>query len=124
MKVGPQADAFGEFLMTKLRDEAIDFFDGLATGGVKSPRTAALRTALASMTPEQRDVTRRAVVAAVDHGLHAFLFALDEGGTPTAEVVVTVDGQNVVDQSDGVYGELFGDQGWFARHSRHGAGPD
>ncbi len=119
MKAGPQANKFGKFLMATLRDEAIDFLDRLAAGSVKSPRTKALRDDLARVTPEQRDIARHATIAAIDDGLHDFLFALSEEGQ---HVVVTVDGHNVAEQSDGLHGELFGDTGWFSKYSRHGPG--
>jgi hypothetical protein len=122
MKAGPQANRFGEFLMTTLRDEAIDFFDRLAAGRMKSYRDKTLADDLARLTPEQREIARRSVIAALDHGLHDFLFALSEGQELGASVAVTVDGRNVAEQSDGLHGELFGDSGWFSKYSRHGQG--
>ena len=123
--MGPEADRFGAFVMANLRDKAIDFFDGLSCGRWKSARTQPLQAALAAMTFEQRAVVRRCVIAAVDAGLHDFLFALGEVHDRTKGIAVLVDGRNVAEQSDGLHGELFSDDGWFARHSRHGepAGP-
>src|SRR5947209_3320537 len=68
MRVGPEADRFGAFVMANLRDKAIDFFDGLSCGRWKSARTQPLQAALAAMTFEQRAVVRRCVIAAVDAG--------------------------------------------------------
>jgi hypothetical protein len=105
--------------MTKLRDEAIDYFDRLAAGWWKAAGTKALQDDLAGLTPEQRDVARRCVIAALDHGLHSFLFALSEGESPGGGATVTVAGCDVAEQSDGLHGELFGDDGWFAKFSRY-----
>lgn len=124
MRVGPEADKFGAFLMANLRDKAIDFFDGLALGRWKSPRMQPLQTALAALTPEQRAVARRCVLAAVDAGLHDFLFALGDAHDRGEGIAVLVDGHNVAEQSDGLHGELFTGEGWFARHSRHGEPAD
>jgi hypothetical protein len=124
MKAGPQADRFGAFAVAHLRDAALDFFEGLADGHRKSPRTQALQAALAAMTPEERAVVRRCVRAAVDHGVHDFLVALTDAHDRSEGVAVVVDGQDVADQSDGLHGELYGDSGWLARYSKHGSGAE
>jgi hypothetical protein len=120
MKAGPQADRFGAFVVANFRDAAINFFDGLARASWKSPRVQGLQAALAALTPEQRAVVRRCVIEAVDDGLHDFLFALQEAHNRGDGIAVMVDGQNVADQSDGLPAELFSDEGWLARYSKHG----
>jgi hypothetical protein len=124
MKVGPQAEKFGAFLMANLRDGAVDRFDSLASNHLKSPRTESLRKTLAAMSAEDRAVVRRCVLACVDTGLHDFLFALQQIADFDNDITVAVDGKNIVEQSDGLHGELFGDNGWFARYSKHGQNPE
>lgn len=124
MKVGAQANKFGGFLVTNLRDAAIDRFDSLATNHLKSPSTESLRKALARMSAEDRTVVRRCVLACVDTGLHDFLFALQQVADFDDDIHVVVDGNNIVEQSDGLHGELFGDKGWLARYSKHGQNPE
>lgn len=125
MTAEPEANKFGEFLMVHLRDEAIDQFDRLVAGEDKS--SLALSAVLSQLTPELKAAVRRAVVGSLDYGLHAFLFTLsaiadrdDEDEIELPQVIVTVDGENVAGQSDGLHGELFGDDGWLATFSRHG----
>jgi hypothetical protein len=120
MRLGPQADRFGAFVIASFRDEALDFFDGLARGHWKSTRVQELQAALTAMTPEQRAVVRRCVLASIDAGLHEFLFALTEGHDREGSISVLVEGLNVANQSDGLHGELYGDSGWLVRHSKHG----
>lgn len=120
MKVGSQADKFGAFLMANLRDAAIDRFDSLASNHLKSPATESLRKTLVAMSAEDRAVVRRCVLACVDSGLHDFLFALQQIADFDNDINVVVDGKNIVDQSDGLHGELFGGNGWFSRYSKHG----
>ena len=124
MKVGPQADKFGAFIMKKLRDEAIDYYDGLARKHWKAPGLQPLQVALATMTPEQRAVVRRCIISSVDAALHSFLFGLGEAHDRNEGIAVTVDGKNIVEQSDGLHGELFGDDGWYGRYSKHGQPSD
>ncbi len=64
------------------------------------------------------------MIAAVDSGLHDFLFALQEEHDARDGVSVAVDGQSVAAESDGLHGEPYSDEGWFARFSKHGPHPD
>ena len=76
------------------------------------------------MTGKQRAIVRRCVIAAVDAGLHDFLFALQEEHDAGARIGVFIDGRSVAAQSDGLHGEPYSDEGWFARFSKHGPHPD
>jgi hypothetical protein len=124
MEAGPQANEFGAFLMTKLRDPAIDQADGLLNALWKAPGLRSLQADLAKLTPEQRAVVRRCVVSAVDAGIHDFLFALGEEHDAGGRIKITIDGQDVASQSDGLHGEPFTEQGWFGRFSKHGVPAD
>jgi len=117
-------DKFGEFVVIKLRDAAIDRADGLLAARWKTPELQDLQAELGQLTPEQQAVVRRCVIAAVDAGLHDFLFALQEEHDAGAGVAVMVDGKPVAAASDGLQGEPCSDQGWFARFSQHGPPPD
>ena len=71
-----------------------------------------------------REQSAAAELAVVDTGLHDFLFALQQIADFDNDINVLVDGKNIVEQSDGLHGELFGDNGWFARYSKHGQNPE
>ncbi len=53
---------------------------------------------------------------------------LEEGMDPAVDIdlgfgnriCVTVDGINIVEESDGIYGEIFSENGWFAKYSKDG----
>ena len=117
-------DKFGEFVVAKLRDRAIDHADGLFAGRWKAPGLRALQADLRRLTAEQRAIVRRCVIAAVDSGLHDFLFALQQEHDAGGGVAVVVDGKPVAAESDGLHGEPYSDEGWFARFSKHGPHPD
>ena len=124
MKAGPEADEFGAFLMRNLRDPAIDHADALLSSHWKAPGLQSLQADLAKLTPEQKAVVRRCVLSSIDAGIHDFLFALGEEQEADARIAVIVDGQDIAQQSDGLHGELFAEEGWFARFSTHGVPPD
>lgn len=119
MKVGPEADKFGRFLVEKLRDEAIDFHDGLVAARWKSPSLQELQSALSGLSDEQRTIARRCFMAGIDSGLASFLAALELAHETRSGIVVVVDGEDVAEQSDGLAGELWSDEGWLKRYSRH-----
>ena len=117
-------DKFGTFLMRNLRDRAIDNYDRLAQGQWKAPKLQALQQDLAAMTEDQRRIVRDCVVNALDVGLHDFLFALQERADFENDIQVMVDGKNLAEISDGLQGELFGEDGWLARFSAYGEPAD
>jgi len=79
-----------------------------------------LQGELKSLDQEQRALLRRAFVTSLDAALHDFLFALQEQNDSGGRGVVLVDGSRIAEASDGLHGELFTEDGWFARYSRHG----
>lgn len=124
MKAGAEADKFGEFLATKLRDATIDHADALLADHWKAPGLQSLQADLRRLTPEQRAVVHRCVVEAIDCGIHDFLFALGEEHDNGSSIAVIVDGQNIAAQSDGLHGEPYSEDGWYARFSKHGPARD
>lgn len=124
MKAGPQAERFGEFVIGKLRDRPLSFFEAVLVGRMKSDRVQALGTALAALTEEQQGVVRRSVRLVLDHAIHDFLFSLGESHNLETGIEVLLDGENIAEQSDGLAGELFGENGWFAKYSKHGPESD
>src|SRR5437899_368774 len=101
--MGP-LDKFGEFIVTRLYDQAIDHADGLLAGHWKSPSSKGLQGELARLSPSQRQLVRRVVVNSVGSGLHDFLFALGEAHDFKRGIAVIVDGQDVAALSDGLQG--------------------
>jgi len=117
-------DRFGEFVVANLRDSTIYKADTLLAAYWKSPGSQALQSDLQRLTPEQRAVVRRCVIASIDSGLHDFLFALQESHNAETGIEVIVDGHSIAAQSDGLHGEPYSVDGWFAKFSKHGPHPD
>jgi hypothetical protein len=115
---------FGELIASKLRDPAMDRFENLRKGNHKAPALQDLQSRLRGLDPETREIARRCVVSAVDSAIHDFLFSLQERGFKNRPIAVLVDGENIADSSDGLHGEIFGKDGWFAKFSAYGESPD
>lgn len=119
MLCGPQAEAFGRILIENLRDRAILHYEQLASGHLKAPSLAAIQNELHSLSPSQRDLIRRCIIMAVDAGLHDFLFSIEEAHDIDQGLTITANGADIVEQSDGLHGELCSDKGWIAKYSRY-----
>jgi hypothetical protein len=113
-------DHFGRFITKHLRDAMIEHFDSLAASYWKAPGLQALQGALALVPHEHIEIVRRAVIAAADSTVHDFLFKLQEQADFENRIQVTVDGIDVVAVSDGIHGEAYSDEGWYARFSSFG----
>jgi hypothetical protein len=120
----PEVDKFGQLLVTKLRDTALDFFEGLALGHWKSPSLKRLQAGLAGLSPRQHELVRRCVVACVDRGVHDFLFALGESHDSDSGIQIVVDGRDIAELSDGLQGEPHGEHGWIAKFGKHPEGQE
>lgn len=114
---------FGRFIVENLRDRALDHFEILAKRGSKAPALQDLQAALSKLTPAQLEVARRAIRRVIDSAIHDFLFALQEEHDSSGPLEVRVNGEAVAATSDGLHGEPYSDDGWFARFSRFGDTP-
>lgn len=117
-------DHFGGFVTTHLRDAARNECERLLRGEIRAPGLQALQAALAAFAPEQRDVARRLVDACLTAAIHEFLLTLQEQEEFEGRIRVTVDGRDVAAASDGLHGEIFSPDGWFARFSAYGEPPE
>jgi hypothetical protein len=117
-------DKFGRFVMEHLRDPALECSDRLTAPIRKARRLEALQVELADLSESQRAIVRRCVARCIDTAIHDFLFKLQERADFENDIQVFVDGRNVVKLSDGIHGEPYSEDGWQARFSRYGQGPD
>ena len=117
-------DRFGRFLVVNLRDRGIDHVDRLLTPGSKAPSRKELQSELGALTEAQRSLVRRACVDSLDSAIHAFLFALQEQSDSGGPIRVSVDGTDAASASDGLHGEPYTEDGWYARFSKHGEPPE
>jgi hypothetical protein len=120
MKAGPQANAFGQVITSQLRDPAIDHFDSLAASRSKAPSHLAIQARLARLDSETVALMRECVVQAIDSGIGHFLYHLQQCHDDGENLAVVIDGVNVASQSDGLHGEIWSNDGWFAKYSDFG----
>lgn len=114
----PAIAEFGEFLM-RVRDEAIDDWDMILDGRMKSPRALQLRTRFAAFDEAQLATVRETIRDVVDTVLHQLLFAIEQNEDIDVSVTIEDSTYNKIsDISDGLAGELYGESGWIAKYSQ------
>jgi len=109
-------DKFGEFFVQNLRDKMLHNLEMMLSSGWKAPDLQELQVKLSGFTDAQKQVVRELAERITTAGMHDLLFAIaDSGGV----VRVLVDGQEIANLSDGLHGEIFGDEGWITRFSKY-----
>ncbi len=68
----------------------------------------------------QPTLRRQCIVSTLDDAIHDFLFALQVSCDLNRGIQVIVNGQNVAELSDGLNGEPYTEDGWYARYSSFG----
>jgi hypothetical protein len=117
-------DDFGRFLSVNLRDCALDFIEDLIAGRWQAPALRNLQASVATGSGVQQDILRRAARTAIDAAIHNFLFQLQEQSDGERQIVVISSGHDVGSTTDGLHGEIFTAEGWFARYSAYGVPND
>jgi len=91
----------------------------LLRGAWKAPSAQDLQKEIADLSEAEKDTIRKVVDHIVISGMHDLLFALQEEADSEGSIRVLVDKSEVAKNSDGIHGEIFGDEGWIARFSEY-----
>lgn len=114
-------DKFGSFVVRNLRDRMLFDLDMYLRGKWSAPESQVIQERLSRMPPEDQASIRDLVDRLITSGMNGLLFALQEETDADGSIRVVVDGQEVAKLSDGLHGELFGEDGWIVRHSQYTA---
>jgi hypothetical protein len=79
-----------------------------------------LQLELSKLSDAQKGIVMQTVTQSIDAAIHDFLFAIQEKFDFDNDIQIFVDNQNIVELSDGVHGEAYTDEGWYARFSKYG----
>lgn len=114
----PLLDKLGEILMKQVRDKAIGDWERIVTGQMRGASAERIRQHLACLSPQQTDLLLKLIPQIVDTTLHHLLWTVEQEKSLDLmlkdEQAVAHSAQGA---SDGLPGELYGDQGWIARFS-------
>lgn len=119
MKVKNKLDKFGKFLVENLRDKGINYAELLLKGHWKAPSLLNIQRELNGLSDTQKEAVKKVIISTLDTAIHDFLFALQERTGFDNEIQIIVDGENVIELSDGIHGEAYSDEGWYAKYSKY-----
>ena len=122
MKANNTLNKFGEFLIENMRDKGINLAEGLLINHWKAPELLNLQIELQSFSDNQKEIVRQVVIKSIDNAIHDFLFAISEQADFDNEIQIVVDNQNIVELSDGLHGEAYGEDGWYEKFSKYKMG--
>jgi hypothetical protein len=94
---------FGAMVVRDCRDKGISSIQCLFAKKVKAPALQQLMEKMSELTLSQQEATKMALVDAIDGAMHDLLFALN----CEERIVITVDGTDIREVSDGWQGDYF-----------------
>src|SRR5262249_12270280 len=113
-------DRFGQLLISRVRDEAIEDWTRILDGSMKGETAERLRPRLAHLDRYARAMIERLVPQIVDTTLHHLLRTLEQEESIDIAVKTPVGGvPSIRDASDGLAGELYG---WIPRFTKQHPG--
>ena len=95
----------------------------LLCGAWKAPDLQELQKKISLLNEGEKQTVRDIAEQIITAGMHDLLFALQEQADTDGAVRVLVDGKEIAKLSDGLHGEIFGDEGWIMRYSKYPSEP-
>lgn len=121
MYTSSHLDYFGKKLMEMVRDNVIYKFDKICMDEIKSEEALKLAEKINSFSSDEREKLRSIVINSIDTSMVNFLTMLQECEDSIAlNITINTETQNLVSISDGLGGELFGEDGLMKRFSEYG----
>jgi len=110
-------DQFGQFVIQNLFDKGINQFQRLAHGEIKAPELLTLQQELKRFNKQEIAIIQKLIIEIMESSMHDFLFAIQERSEAENDIQITVEQHNIAEQSDGLHGEMFGENGWMKKYS-------
>ena len=105
-------------MFQNLRDKSLDYLESMFERKWKAP---ALQNRVAGLSPEYKLIVRELVENIFTDGMHDLLFAFQEHHDCGEGIEIMVESKPIAELSDGLHGEIFGDEDWMVRFSKHPA---
>jgi hypothetical protein len=112
-------DKFGRIIIENLRDKQIDYSNRLLEGKWKADELKELQEKLSKFNKEEKNIIKELIEDILTHSMHDLLSAFQESNDYENEMEIIIDNQNVADISDGLHGEIFGEEGWIQKYSKY-----
>lgn len=106
-------EAFGKLLISDVRDHTIETFDGMLQGTIKGITAQKIQEKIKTFDQEQMDALEWMVPQIVDLCLHNMLWMAEQ----QEDITLLFRGTELREESDGLAGELYTEDGWIQKYS-------
>lgn len=111
---------FGKLLITEVRDSVVEDYKMIKSGQMKSKVAGELHKLISSFDDKEIEVLDQLTDEIIDRMLHKFLFLFEESKEFTIAIKnASSPNVDLVKESDGISGELFGKRGWISKFSKN-----
>ena len=107
-------DYFGRKLIKEVRDETICSLDMMIDGKMKGITAQQITEKISSFNEEQLTVIKWLIPKITDLGLYNLLTMVEQND----DIKIMVSNNNIKENSDGLNGELYTEDGWITRFSK------
>ncbi|MBI5724772.1 MAG: hypothetical protein HZA50_12490 [Planctomycetes bacterium] len=114
-----ELDKFGEFFVQNFRDKALSRLQFIIERKWKSPSLQSLQNRLARLSSEDKQLIQELTDDIIIAAMHDVLFAFQESHDTGKGADITFNGKSMASMSDGLHGELFSEDGWIKKFSKH-----
>jgi len=111
---------FGQILMTDVRDNTIDQWEGYIDGSNKGITAQEVFKQCQHFNLEDKELIKKLFSQVVDTTIHHLLVAVEQNENLNVTISLdSIESINIKDISDGLAGELYTEDGWIATFSEN-----
>ena len=112
-------ESAGKTLIEMVRDESIGKSQDVLAGNIKSQQAQLIHQKLSHLEQPEKDAIIEFMRLSVDSTLHSLLWMVEE--SPELDLVVYCGDSKkyLSEESDGLSGELYGEDGWIEKYSNY-----
>lgn len=106
-------EKFGEIFINEVRDSTINCFENIFSGTMKGITAQIIQEKILQFNDEEKKKILWIISKAIDQCMYNVLFMAEEHD----EIEIMYEGENIVEESDGLTGELYTEDGWIEKYS-------
>lgn len=111
--MGDVLEGFGKLLMDRVRDDTISSVDRMLNGTMKGITAQKIQEKIKNFDKGQKEAVEWLVPQIVDLCLHNMLWMVEQ----EEEITLLYQGAELREESDGLSGELYTEDGWIQKYS-------
>ena len=106
-------EKFGKIFICDVRDKTIRSFNKIFSGEMKGTTAETIHDLTKNFSEVDQEKVQNIITIVIDQCMHNMLFMAEEH----EEIELKYNDDNLVDESDGLAGELYTEDGWIEKYS-------